>query len=81
MKSVNMHEAKTHLSQIVKEVEAGEHYVIGRAGKPVAKLIPIEEEKPIRTPGLLKGKMWVSDDETVDQEIAKLFDDSQLFPE
>ena len=38
MKTVNTHEAKTHLSRILEEVERGETYIIGRNGKPVAEL-------------------------------------------
>ena len=38
-----MHEAKTHLSRLVERVEGGEEIIIGRAGKPVAKLVPYQE--------------------------------------
>ena len=38
----NVHEAKTHFSKLLAKVEAGEEVVIARAGKPVAKLVPIE---------------------------------------
>ena len=40
MKTVNVHEAKTRLSELLKKVEAGEEIVIARAGKPVARLVP-----------------------------------------
>lgn len=40
MKTVNMHEAKTHLSRLMQEVEAGEEVVIARTGKPIVKLVP-----------------------------------------
>lgn len=43
--SVNMHEAKTHLSRLVARVEDGEQIVITRAGKPAAKLVPMPQEK------------------------------------
>ena len=43
METVNMHEAKTHLSRLVEKVLAGESFTIARSGKPVAKLVPIEE--------------------------------------
>ena len=59
---VNMHEAKTHLSRLVERVEAGEEIVIGRAGKPVAKLVPYVEARRPRRPGALKGKIWIADD-------------------
>ena len=41
MKEVSVHEAKTHLSRLLRQVESGEEVVIARAGKPVAKLVPV----------------------------------------
>jgi len=52
-KPVNIAEAKSHLSDLVTRAEAGEEIVIARAGKPVAKLVPIKRER--RKPGRLKG--------------------------
>lgn len=72
MKSANIHEAKTHLSRIVKEVAGGEEYVIGKAGKPVAKIVPYSTAAPRRTPGALKGKIWISPD--FDEEIPEMTD-------
>ena len=43
MKTVNMHEAKTHLSKLVAAAEAGEPFIIARAGKPLVKVVPMEE--------------------------------------
>lgn len=51
MKTVNIHQAKTQLSRLLKRVEAGEEVVLARAGKPVAKLVPMPANKP-REPGL-----------------------------
>ena len=56
MKTVNVHEAKTHLSRLLERVEAGEAVVIARAGKPVARLVPVSERAP-RKPGLAKGRL------------------------
>jgi prevent-host-death family protein len=58
---VNVHDAKTHLSRLLERVEHGEEILIARAGKPVAKLVPIEApgKRPI---GRDKGKIWMSDD-------------------
>jgi len=63
MATVNVHEAKTHLSALLQRVEAGEEIVIARSGAPVAKLVPIAP-KPTepRTPGWWKGKIVMSDD-------------------
>ena len=50
--SVNIHEAKTHLSRLIERVERGERIVIARAGRPVAVLVSIESEsRPRRMPG------------------------------
>ena len=54
MKSINIHEAKTHLSRLIERVEAGEEFVIARAGKPAARLVPLERVgRPIK-PGNMK---------------------------
>ena len=45
MPKINIHEAKTHLSRLLKRVAAGEEIVISRAGKPVARLVPLETTK------------------------------------
>ena len=52
-KPINVYEAKTHLSRLLDRVEAGEEVVIARAGKPVAKLVPIPAAQP-RVPGAWK---------------------------
>ena len=53
MKSVNIHEAKTHLSRLVERVQAGEEIIIAKAGRPAARLVPIETaSKPVRIGGL-----------------------------
>lgn len=60
MTSVNVHQAKTHLSRLLERVEKGEQIVISRAGRPVARLSPIRT--PLRRPGRLKGKLHVAVD-------------------
>ncbi|MGA7569550.1 MAG: type II toxin-antitoxin system Phd/YefM family antitoxin [Candidatus Aquilonibacter sp.] len=62
MQTVNIHEAKTHLSRLLEDVAAGEEIVIAKAGKPVAKLVPIEAERPRIRFGLLAGMGTVPDD-------------------
>lgn len=61
MRTVNMHEAKTHLSKLVDSVMKGNEIVIALAGRPVAKLTPIEK-RPKRRPGALKGKIKIAKD-------------------
>jgi prevent-host-death family protein len=65
---VNMHEAKTHLSRLVERAAAGEEIVIGKAGKPVARLVPYQERRERRQPGRLKGRIWIADDFDVTPE-------------
>jgi len=59
---VNIHEAKTRLSELLVRVEGGEEVTVARAGKPVARLVPIREHQGKRTAGLAKGKVTVRDD-------------------
>ena len=59
---VNMHEAKTHLSRLVERVEAGEEIIISRAGKPIARVVPIRPPVPSRQPGSLRGRIHLSED-------------------
>ncbi len=60
--TVNIHQAKTHLSRLLNEVSAGKELVIARAGKPVAKLVPFKQAKPVRKFGLLRGKIKIAKD-------------------
>lgn len=54
--TVNVHEAKTHLSRLLERAHAGEEIILAKSGKPYARLMPLKaaEKKP-RQPGLLKG--------------------------
>lgn len=71
---VNVHEAKTHFSRLLAQVEAGEEIVIGRAGKPVARLVAYRPERKRREPGRLRGQIWIADDfDAYDEEIERLF--------
>lgn len=62
MKSVNIHEAKTHLSRLLDEVSQGHEVTIAKAGKPIARLVPVENPRPTRTPGFLRGRIRIADD-------------------
>jgi len=62
MKQVNVHEAKTHLSRLIEEVETGEEIVVAKAGRPVAKLSPIRAKGRRRKLGLLDGKFRIPND-------------------
>ena len=62
MKMVNVHKAKTELSKLLTEVEAGEEIVIARRGKPAAKLVPVDPaQSKMRVPGNWKGRFTVAD--------------------
>ena len=58
----NIHEAKTHFSRLVDRVMRGEEVVIGKAGKPVARLIPYREDRTPRVPGGWEGRVGISED-------------------
>lgn len=56
MKTVNVHQAKTHLSRLLDRAHAGERVIIAKNGEPYAQLCPLEAP-PRRQPGLLAGKI------------------------
>jgi len=62
MRQVNIHEAKTHLSQLVEEAANGNEIIIAKAGKPVARLVGMDVDSTPRPRGPLKGKIWIADD-------------------
>jgi prevent-host-death family protein len=62
MKIVNIHEAKTHLARLLAEVAAGEEVVIAKAGKPVARIVPVAGQRPERVLGIDKGRVVINDD-------------------
>ena len=74
MLTTNIYDAKTNLSKLIEQVLLGEEVIIAKAGKPIVRLISFKEEKKPRVPGLLKGKIWISDDfNDESEEINKLF--------
>lgn len=58
----NIHKAKSQLSKLIELALAGEEIVIAKAGKPLVKLIPYQEDPQPRTPGGWEGKVIMSDD-------------------
>ena len=85
---INIHQAKTHLSKLLEQVESGKEFIIARAGKPVAKLGPIEQEtktKPKRKLGFAEGILTDAQieamlDPALDREIEELFYADNLIP-
>ena len=61
MRQINIHQAKTHLSQLIEDAVKGEEIIIAKAGKAMVRLTAIETLPP-RKKGLLKGKIRISDD-------------------
>ncbi|MCG8394374.1 MAG: type II toxin-antitoxin system prevent-host-death family antitoxin [Pseudomonadales bacterium] len=78
MDIINMHDAKTRLSQLVDRAAKGEPFIIARAGKPVARVSAIEAPEPaaVRRLGFLKGQIQVPDDfdRLAEDSIADLFE-------
>lgn len=62
MIAVNIHEAKTHLSRLLKRVAAGEEVRIGKAGKPIARIVSWQEGNKDRVPGRDRGLFTVPED-------------------
>jgi len=72
---VNIHEAKTHLSRLLERVALGEEVIIAKAGKPVAKLVRLDDQAKRRVLGSAKGEFTVPDDfnDPLPKEIEDLF--------
>lgn len=62
MKTVGMHEAKTHFSRLIKDVEGGEDVIVRRGDQPVARIVPYVPPTGERKPGALRGRIWIADD-------------------
>lgn len=76
MAIVNVHQAKTHLSRLLRRVAAGEEIVIARSGRPVARLVPIEEVRKVRL-GTDQGAFRVPEDfdEPLPEEVLASFEE------
>ena len=75
METVNIHDAKTRLSNLIERVEAGEEIVIARAGRPVARLSPLTSRRGRRKLGALDGRFRIPEDfnAPLPDEILKAF--------
>jgi prevent-host-death family protein len=76
MSIVNIHEAKTHLSRLVERAERGEEIVIARAGKPVARLVPLATASRRRQAGLLRGLIRIAEnfDAPLGEDVLRTFE-------
>ena len=74
MSSYNMHDAKTHLSRLVDRAAAGEEIVIARAGRPVARLVPLADAARTRPLGAWAGQVKLAADfDELPDELAAAF--------
>jgi prevent-host-death family protein len=77
MKTVNIHAAKTQLSKLVEEAAKGEPFLIAKAGKPMVKVVALDEApaKPVRRLGFMKGQIQIPDDfdTMMQKEIEEMF--------
>jgi len=74
MQIANISEAKAQLSALIEKVMAGEEVIIGKAGKPVARIVKYENRREARRPGALKGKIKIADDfDGLPEDIAEAF--------
>jgi prevent-host-death family protein len=62
VQQVNIHHAKTHLSRLVERAAAGEEIIIAKSGKPVARLVAMDEDISPRVFGTMRGKIRIADD-------------------
>jgi prevent-host-death family protein len=64
MRTVNIHEAKTHLSRLVDRAAKGEPFIIAKAGKPLVKVVPLDTPptREMKRFGFLRGQISVPDD-------------------
>jgi prevent-host-death family protein len=83
--SVNIHEAKTHFSKLVRRAEAGEEIVVRRDREPVARIVPLKKKRGgVSGRGSMKGEIWMVPEgemKKVDKEIEQLFEESDIFPD
>ena len=71
---VNVHDAKTHFSRLLERVANGEVITIGKAGKPVARLVPLPSSMLPRQPGAWRGRVRIHDDfDELPEEIAAAY--------
>jgi len=72
---VNTHEAKTHLSRLIERAAKGEEIIIGKAGRPIARLVPYREIPTPREPGVWRGQVTLADDfDTTPDEVIDGFE-------
>ena len=76
MDTINLYEAKTNLSQLVERAAAGEEIIIAKAGRPLARLVPLAKRTTPRPLGFLAGQVWVGPDfdDPLPQDVSRHFE-------
>jgi prevent-host-death family protein len=79
MKTINMHEAKTHLSSLIEKAVQGESFIISKAGKPLVRVTRVEAPTQKTRTGFLQGQIKVPNDFDAmgAKQIATLFEGAQ----
>jgi prevent-host-death family protein len=81
---VNVHDAKTHFSKVLRRVQSGQAVIIAKAGKPIARIVPLSEAAPSgRAFGAFEGWIECAPDafKGPDEEVADLFEKGDIFPD
>jgi len=81
--SVNIHEAKTQFSKLVRRAEKGEEIVVRRGRKPVARIVPLGKQGGVRGFGSMRGEIKLPSDEEwqeMDRKIERTFEEGETFP-
>lgn len=83
MATVSVYSARAEFSRLIERALAGEEVIITRRGKPAVRLVPVEEPRPRRKPGALKGKLEVpaSFFDPLPDDIIDAFYESKIFPD
>jgi prevent-host-death family protein len=77
---INVHDAKTHFSRLLKRAHAGEEIVLAKAGKPYARLMPLAAARPQRRPGRVKGQVDARFFEPLPEEDLRLWENHRSSP-
>ncbi|MGZ8135832.1 MAG: type II toxin-antitoxin system Phd/YefM family antitoxin [Methylococcaceae bacterium] len=81
MRTINIHEAKTHLSKLIELAAEGESFIIAKAGRPLVKVVPLNQSERTKAKrlGFMQGEFQVPDDfdQMASNEIDQLFNGSE----
>jgi prevent-host-death family protein len=83
MATISVYNARAEFSRLIERALGGEEIVITRRGKPAVRLVPVEEPRPRRKPGALKGKLELPEGffDPLPDDIIDAFYESKIFPD